>query len=130
MRCLTMGNLPDKPKQSKISKKPSRLFLPDEEAYDPLPYNNLGKSISETLLHRFPLSMETLPIFNGAGLYAIYYTGEHRLYPAYTPLVAAHQDRPFSRPIYVGKAEPAGARKGKRDLRAIGSKLADRLSQH
>ena len=45
-------------------------------------------------------------------------------------LASIHQNTPFSRPIYVGKAEPAGARKGKRDLRAIGSKLADQLSQH
>jgi Eco29kI restriction endonuclease len=127
---LTMANLPSKPKQSKIPKKPSRVFLPDEEAYDPLTYNNLGRSISETLLRRPPIAMDNLPLFNGAGIYAIYYTGEHKLYRAYAPLASMHQAAPFNRPIYVGKAEAAGARKGKRDLEASGSKLADRLTQH
>jgi hypothetical protein len=122
-----MAHPPNKPKQSK---KPSRVFLPDEEAYDPLTYNKLGRSISETLLRRQPIPMNNLPLFNGAGIYAIYYTGEHTLYHAYAPLASTHQDAPFSRPIYVGKAEAAGARKGKGDLEASGSKLADRLIQH
>jgi hypothetical protein len=37
---------------------------------------------------------------------------------------------PFSRPIYVGKAELSGARKGRRDVQAQETKLADRLRQH
>ncbi|HEU4327663.1 MAG TPA: Eco29kI family restriction endonuclease [Roseiflexaceae bacterium] len=108
----------------------ARPAFPDEKPYDPLAYDNLGHSISQAVLQRATVPMSSLPSFNGAGIYAIYYTGIHMPYPAYTALADAHSTAQFSRPIYVGKAEPSGARKGKRDTLVIGMPLAKRLSDH
>jgi len=104
--------------------------LLDEKPYDPLTYDNLGRSISEALLRRPALPLAALPLFNGAGIYALYYVGEKKPYEAYLPLAEAHKNAPFSRPIYVGKAELSGARKGRRDVQLLETKLADRLRQH
>ncbi|MDR3090379.1 MAG: Eco29kI family restriction endonuclease [Desulfobulbaceae bacterium] len=51
--------------------------------------------------------------FSGAGIYAIYYTGD---FQAYQILTAKNKDGKFQTPIYVGKAVPPGARKGNFDL--------------
>jgi hypothetical protein len=61
-------------------------------------------------------------VFEGSGVYAIYYHGDFR---GYSSLVNA-ADAP---PIYVGKAVPSGARKGGR--RVLGGKeLYQRLREH
>lgn len=44
--------------------------------------------------------------FKGAGIYAIYYEGD---FPPYAPISRKTETEI---PIYVGKAVPAGARKG------------------
>lgn len=106
------------------------LRLLDETLYDPLAYNNLGASIYRSLMERAPIPMSRLPMFNGAGIYALYYTGEHKPFAAYAALAAAHKMQAWSRAIYVGKADPPGARTGGRDMQRIGAKLADRLKQH
>ena len=63
--------------------------------------------------------------FKGAGIYAIYYTGD---YPAYEA-VRCGADREV--PIYVGKAVPQGARKGGFGLGiSPGYVLYSRLMQH
>lgn len=64
----------------------------------------------------------------GAGVYAIYYTGD---FAPYRKISAENKNRRFSRPIYVGKAVPAGARKGLTDLDASrGNALKTRLEEH
>jgi hypothetical protein len=61
-------------------------------------------------------------VFEGSGVYAIYYHGD---FSGYSSLVKA-ADAP---PIYVGKAVPTGARKGGR--RVLGGKeLCQRLREH
>lgn len=72
-----------------------------------------------------PLS--ELKSFEGAGIYALYYTGK---FPAYTPVVERNKEGVFAAPIYVGKAVPKGSRKGG-DLEANpGKVLYCRLAQH
>lgn len=99
-----------------------------EEPYNPLAKKNLGKSVADALLDR---PVDTLPPgepFAGAGVYAIYYTGGH---PAYAPIAAKNRGGLYRAPIYVGKAIPAGARKGNVGLdEAPGSALYTRLSDH
>ena len=70
--------------------------------YNPLDKRNIGESIVRELLGREP---STLPPrkFEGAGVYALYYSGDH---PAYAPITGTDI------PIYVGKAEPSGRRRG------------------
>jgi hypothetical protein len=61
-------------------------------------------------------------------VYALYYTGP---FSAYGQLSAVNRDGQFRCPIYVGKAVPAGARKGGLGLDvAHGQVLYNRLSDH
>lgn len=65
--------------------------------------------------------------FSGAGIYAIYYRGD---FPAYSALPAKNRVE-FNVPIYVGKAAPAGARKGGFGLDVSpGFVLFNRLRKH
>ncbi len=77
--------------------------------FNPLDKRNLGASVAEAMLNRPVVPLGNIPTFTGAGIYAIYYTGE---FPAYTILAAHNSRNNFQAPIYVGKAVPAGARKG------------------
>lgn len=61
------------------------------------------------MLSQKAASLGTLERFNGAGVYAIYYTGK---FDAYLPLAQWNRDNHLQAPIYVGKAIPPGARKG------------------
>lgn len=94
--------------------------------YDPLDYENLGKSVVNALLTRFAIPMRDLRPFNGAGVYAIYYSGD---YSEYRPLAANNQNGIFNLPIYVGKAISKGARQGGRG-EDVGSPLFGRLIEH
>ncbi len=94
--------------------------------YDPLDYENLGKSVVTALLSRPAKPLRELRPFNGAGVYAIYYSGD---YPEYRPLAAVNQNGVCNVPIYVGKAIPKGARQGGRG-EDVGSPLFARLNQH
>ncbi len=102
--------------------------MDEEQPYNPLDKRNLGFSVAEALLLRDPVAMGDLRSFAGAGVYAIYYVGNH---PAYAPLTALHAKTPYARPIYVGKSVPPGARKGGFGLgAAAGNALFNRLRQH
>jgi hypothetical protein len=78
--------------------------------YNPLDKANLGISIRDALLKRDPLPMNPWPDkFSGAGIYTLYYSGNFR---PYAPIAKLNRGGCFGQPIYVGKAVPAGARKG------------------
>lgn len=93
----------------------------DTAEYNPLDYPNLTKSCVEELmrgpLHPLPL---TTP-FLGAGIYALFYEGRFPLYQ--------HKRVRRPNPIYVGKAVPAGARKGLAKPN-FGRTLFNRIKQH
>ncbi len=98
------------------------------EPYNPLDKFNLARSIEGELLRTAPRPLGDCTNVNGAGVYAIYYSGDLTSYEA---LAAANRGGRFTAPIYVGKAIPKGGRKG--GLSADSSKgraLADRLGQH
>lgn len=98
--------------------------------YNPLDKKNLAESVVKALLAR---QLEPLPPkrFEGAGVYAIYYTGQSRPFALYDPIAVRQFDHPLAIPIYVGKAVPAGARIGLRDFDApVGAVLAQRLAEH
>lgn len=81
------------------------------EPFNPLALGNLAESIVTQLLSSDASPLADLSRFTGAGVYAIYYTGATAPHPAYTALAEANSDG-YTRPIYVGKAIPAGGRKG------------------
>lgn len=108
------------------------------------PYNPLDKSsIGDNIVRELTLSpVQILPspksiergslprdtVFQGAGIYALYYVGD---FPAYAPIAAANSESRFDTPIYVGKADPKGGRKGALELDAAdGTSLYNRLKDH
>ncbi len=101
--------------------------------YDPLDKHNIGESIVNRLI-----STDCVPLpvpgkkraakFEGAGIYAIYYLGD---FNAYEDLGKKNRENGESIPIYIGKADPKGGRKGELELDAgIGTSLYDRLRDH
>ncbi len=94
------------------------------EAYDPLDYKNLARSVVNALLDAIPTTLPPTESFIGSGVYALYYTGS---LPFYSPLASPD----LHQPIYVGKAVPTGARKGSRRIDPESStELYQRLRDH
>jgi hypothetical protein len=96
---------------------------------DPTPFNpldriNLARSVERALLEQPRRQLPLEEVFNGAGLYAIYYHGPFELY---RPI----SSRAGAAPIYVGKAVPRGSRRGLVDLgAAVGPVLRNRIAEH
>ncbi len=73
-----------------------------------------------------PEPLDGLSPFAGAGIYAIYYVGG---FGPYEPIASSNLDNRFAMPIYVGKAIPAGGRKGIR-TKAQSTPLWSRIDEH
>ena len=104
--------------------------MSDEErgAFNPLDKENLGESVARALLKRPIGPIPPKASFDGAGVYAIYYTGLHR---SYGPVREGNRNDRFAQPIYVGKAVPKGAMKGGFGLgKSTGNVLFTRLREH
>jgi len=95
--------------------------------FNPLDKNNLGTSVADALLKNEAYPLEELPYFEGAGIYAIYYTGN---FPPYAKMAHINRTGKFMLPVYVGKAVPAGSRVGGVLHRATGKVLHNRLKEH
>ncbi len=110
----------------------------------PIPYNPLDKnSIGDNIVRELAASsLRPLPspkskgrgsapredIFEGAGIYALYYVGD---FPAYARIAAANRENRSDTPLYIGKADPQGGRKGALELDAAGgTSLYNRLKDH
>lgn len=103
-----------------------RSDIPVITPYNPLDKRNLAESVASAMLHTPVQKLPPEP-FIGAGVYAIYYKGD---FEPYRKLVELNQDG-WDVPIYVGKAVPAGARKGGFGVNVDhGQALANRLSEH
>ncbi|WP_282295739.1 Eco29kI family restriction endonuclease [Stenotrophomonas sp. PS02289] len=95
--------------------------------FNPLDKKNLGASVAEALLTMDVHPLAELHQFDGAGIYAIYYTGD---FEAYEQVTRFNANGRFSLPIYVGKAVPAGARIGAGTDVPAGKVLYKRLKEH
>ena len=99
------------------------------ETFDPLSYRDLGASIARALDDQPLELLDNLPRFEGAGIYALYYSGPH---PAYAPLAEINREMPGTWAVYIGKADADATRKG--DPTAVpsevGPKLWSRLQNH
>lgn len=78
--------------------------------FNPLDKKHLGESVGQAMLRQPINSLAGLSKFNGAGVYAIYYSGD---FPAYEEIAKRNTSGSYTAPIYVGQAVPEGARKGK-----------------
>lgn len=100
----------------------------EQAPYNPLDKVNLGKSVADALMSVDVRPLDDTKNLVGAGVYALYYTGD---FPLYAPIKERNTDNAFEVPIYVGKAVPKGARKGGTGFDAgSGRALRDRLNQH
>lgn len=91
------------------------------EAYDPLDYANLARSVVGALLEADSMPLPPTE-FEGPGVYAIYYTGL---------LDYGVSGSPRDVPVYVGKAVPTGARKGSSQSEPVTDRtLHRRLRDH
>jgi len=96
-------------------------------AFNPLDKKHLASSVGDALLAEPVRSLEEIAPFDGAGIYAIYYTGG---FAPYEKLAQANRQGKFALPIYIGKASPAGARTGAALDWHAGSVLHKRLKEH
>ena len=95
--------------------------------YNPLDKRNLGEDVAKKLLAAPLNPLPPTKRFMGAGVYAIYYNGEFALYKK----ISAAGRRESDRPIYIGKADPSGGRKGGFEVDAPpGPELFNRLGDH
>ena len=95
--------------------------------FNSLDKTNLGASVADALLARPVLPLGELTAFHGAGVYALYYTGRFK---SYELLAERNRSERFGAPIYVGKAVPAGSRKGGVLDARPGKVLFNRLAEH
>lgn len=96
--------------------------------FNPLDTDNLGDSLLRAVNQRDPVRLDEIAEFSGAGVYAIYYTGE---FPAYKRIAKANSHGAFTQAIYVGKAIPTGGRKGAVAFGHVtGKYLHKRLREH
>jgi Eco29kI restriction endonuclease len=99
-----------------------------EQPYNPLDKIHLGESVAKALLACPVVALSPPESFTGAGLYALYYAGD---FSAYRRIAEQNSHDAWAMPIYVGKAVPAGARKGGYGLGASpGEVLYRRLCEH
>lgn len=95
--------------------------------YNPLDKKNLGISVAEAMLNQPTSPLPPSERFVGAGIYAIYYVGD---FQPYAPIAERNRDEKFDAPIYIGKAIPAGARRGGGLGVTTGPVLFRRLNEH
>lgn len=99
--------------------------------YDPLHKHNLAINIAREFMSQDEVPLGARPkSLRGAGVYAIYYSGN---FPHYDPLVLFNDGKRVKVPIYVGKADPKGARKGVKldpDVSDECSSIYQRLGNH
>lgn len=101
----------------------------DVRPFNPLDTKNLAIAVAKALLEKAARPLGDLPSFRGAGIYAIYYLGS---FDTYQPMARVNRDRGFPRwPIYVGRAQPPGGRRGGFNLAATDTTaLHGRLRKH
>jgi hypothetical protein len=80
-----------------------------QQPYNPLDRINLGESVVSALLACPVVALPPPEPFIGAGIYTLYYTGD---FPAYRRIAEQNVHDAWVKPIYVGKAVPAGAWRG------------------
>ncbi len=87
--------------------------------FDPADPDSAGRLVAAALLAQPRVPLDLIPRTYGAGVYSIYYNGDH---PAYQRLTKTET------PIYVGKADPANT--AAKTPREQGDRLYGRLKDH
>jgi Eco29kI restriction endonuclease len=97
-------------------------------SYDPLDLKTLAESMARVVLEQPVHPLAKVPVFEGAGVYIIYYTGS---YEPYKSIAQKNKGQKWEQPIYVGEAARKGGRKGGVLLEGpAGKVLFNRLKNH
>jgi hypothetical protein len=96
-------------KRKKLERPASGASPVTSATYDPLDLRTLAASMAKVVLEQPVHPLAKVPIFEGAGVYIIYYTGD---YEPYRSIAQKNKGRKWEQPIYVGEAARKGARKG------------------
>lgn len=96
------------------------------EPFDPLTLEHIGVTLAVELLEQ-PLHDFPPEPFQGAGIYALYYYGNH---PAYQALVSMSSRGAAMPPIYVGSSVSESAKQGFSTVPSKAKKLQTRLKDH
>jgi len=94
--------------------------------FDPLAVENVGVTLAVELLEQPLQVMPPESPFFGAGIYALYYSGEHEAYKDFTQLDRGRHKYP----IYIGKAAGESAKQGFNVTASKKKKLYERIAQH
>lgn len=94
-------------------------ILRPQSMFDPTDPKTAGRVVALTLVAQSMHPLASIPLFYGAGIYAIYYKGS---FSPYSPLAGTDH------PIYVGKADPDNPAAA--SAIAQGTKIASRLNDH
>ena len=94
--------------------------------FDPLEVENIGVTLAVELLEQPLHSMPPEEAFAGAGVYALYFSGDH---DAYTSLVKLDGGRQKF-PVYIGKAAGESSKQGFISQTGGKKKLYDRIRNH
>lgn len=98
------------------------------EPFDPLAVENVGVTLAVELLEQSLDSLPPADRFTGAGVYALYYTGNH---PAYADLAAlADGEGGTKYPVYIGSAVRENAKQGFNPRPTAQARLWTRLGHH
>lgn len=101
--------------------------MSDQKPFNPIEIPNialcLALEVLEQPVHSFPPAEGPV----GAGVYLLYYCGDHS---SYRPLKEANSRDAPKLPIYIGKAERKGKRKGRVFEPSGGREIRERLSDH
>ncbi|MDI9694982.1 Eco29kI family restriction endonuclease [Burkholderia cenocepacia] len=95
--------------------------------FDPLAVENVGVTLAVELLEQPLLPLPPKTSFTGAGVYALYYTGNHSAYADLLSLDGAGGTR---YPVYIGKAVRENAKQGFNPRPTTRAKIWERLGQH
>jgi hypothetical protein len=99
-----------------------------QQPYNPLDRIHLGESVVSALLACPIVALPPPEPFSGAGIYALYYSGD---FPAYRRIAEQNAHDARAKPIYVGQAVPVAARRGSYGLgESPGEVLYRRLHEH
>lgn len=98
-----------------------------KKVFNPLEKQHLGESVRDALLRQPVLPLADLNPFYGAGIYAIYYTGD---FDGYSLVALRNRNGQFGAPLYVGGALSKGGLKKELIEIVSGMEIYNQLLHH
>lgn len=101
--------------------------MPGKPPFNPIEIPNIALTLALEVLEQPVHPLPSVEKATGPGVYLLYYCGDH---PAYRTLCEANPRSAPKMPIYVGKADRKGKRKGRIFEPSEAQELSSRLNDH